>query len=327
MNPKTRLLWMESVVGLMGFALIAALFVLTVVLSSEDLFHRPTAMRAVFDDVMGLRVGDNVVSRGMTVGKIKAISFGPEGVLVTADLDQEIDFREDYKIVVEPSSLLGGRNLSVDAGKSPNRLPEDAKLVGHAPQDMIVSATEAIGELRAALNGGIIDDVKASLANIRKISEDLQQGKGTIGMLLKDEESAAQLKETIAKVAGIGEKIASGEGTLGRLIYEEDVYQDVQAIAKNLRGVSDTVAKGEGTIGKLLSADETVYIDLAEAIKSFRKVGDGLANGEGALGKMLADDALYNDLRAILAQGAATLDDMRETSPVTTFSSILFGVW
>lgn len=327
MSQKTRLLWMESIVGLMGFALMAALFVLTVILSSSDLFHRPQSMQAVFDDVMGLRVGDNVTSRGMTIGKIKDITFASDGVHVSADLDQAVDFREDYDIVVEPSSLLGGRNLAVDAGKSGKRLPAGTQLRGHAPQDMIVSATEAIAELRAALNGGIIDDIKASLANIRKITEDLQEGRGTIGMLLKDEEASENLRETFGKLADIGEKIASGEGTLGRLIYEEDVYADVKAIAANLKDVSETVAKGEGTIGKLLSPDETVYNDLAEAIKSFRTVGEGLARGDGALGKILTDDALYNDLRAILAQGSATLDDLRETSPITTFSSVLFGVW
>jgi phospholipid/cholesterol/gamma-HCH transport system substrate-binding protein len=327
MNPKTRLLWMESIVGLMGFALLAALFVLTVILSSEDLFHRPMSMRAVFDDVMGLRVGDNVVSRGMTIGKVKAIAFGEEGVVVTADLDQHIVFRDDYKIVVEPSSLLGGRNLSVDAGRNGAVLPADAKLEGHAPQDLIVSATEAIGELRAALNGGIIDDVKASLSNIRKITEDLQEGKGTIGMLLKDEESAGKLRGTLAKIADIGDKIASGEGTLGKLIYDGTVYDDVQAIAANLKGVSETLARGEGTLGKLLSENSTMYDDLAGAIKSFREVGEGLARGDGALGKLLTDDALYDDLRAILAEGSATLDDLRETSPITTFSSVLFGIW
>lgn len=327
MSQKTRLLWMESIVGLMGFALIAALFVLTVILSSSDLFHRPQAMQAVFDDVMGLRVGDNVTFRGMTIGKIKAIAIAPDGVHVSADLDQAVDFREDYDIVVEPSSLLGGRNLAVDAGKSDKRLPAGTPLRGHAPQDMIVSATEAIGELRAALNGGIIDDIKASLANIRKITEDLQEGRGTIGMLLKDEEASEKLRATFGKLADIGEKIASGEGTLGRLICEEDVYADVKAITANLKAVSETVAKGEGTIGKLLSGDETVYNELSEAIKSFRTVGEGLARGDGALGKILTDDALYNDLRAILAQGSATLDDLRETSPITTFSSVLFGVW
>ena len=45
------------------------------------------------------------------------------------------------------------------------------------------------------------------------------------------------------------------------------------------------------------------------------------------LGKLLADDELYLQFEALLREGRATVDDMRETSPVTTFTSIFFGAF
>ena len=51
------------------------------------------------------------------------------------------------------------------------------------------------------------------------------------------------------------------------------------------------------------------------------------AAGKGSLGKLLADDSLYNEVDSLLHEGRAAIDDIRETSPITTFSSIFFGIF
>jgi phospholipid/cholesterol/gamma-HCH transport system substrate-binding protein len=325
MSTKKQI-WMETVVGLMGFALIAALFVLTVILSSEALFSRPSPLQILFDDVMGLRVGDNVVARGVTIGKVKGIEFAPQGVLVTAMLDSPVSLNADYRIEVQPSSLLGGRNLVIQQGNSSEPLPPDAVLRGVAPPDLVVSATAAVEEIRAALNGGIVDDFKATLANFRSISDGLANGEGTLGRLLKDEAMADGLRSAIDGFRDIGDAIAKGEGTLGKLVKDDALYDDAAAIAANLRALSESLGKGEGTLGKLMS-DDTLYTDASAVAASLRTVSDSLAKGEGTLGKLLSDDTLYTDLQAILREGRAAIDDMRETSPITTFTSLFFGIF
>jgi hypothetical protein len=74
----------ESAVGLFSFAVIAALFLLTVVLSQDSLFRAERPVEILFDDAMGLRVGDVVSARGVTVGKVKQIALKPDGVHVSA---------------------------------------------------------------------------------------------------------------------------------------------------------------------------------------------------------------------------------------------------
>jgi hypothetical protein len=47
---------------------------------------------------------------------------------------------------------------------------------------------------------------------------------------------------------------------------------------------------------------------------------------EGTLGKLLsADDTLYKDVKGLVGDARQTLDGIRETTPVTTFSTILMG--
>jgi hypothetical protein len=39
------------------------------------------------------------------------------------------------------------------------------------------------------------------------------------------------------------------------------------------------------------------------------------------------DSPLGHDLEGLVKDARATIDDMRETSPITTFTSIFFGVF
>ncbi len=132
MNKKTVL--METSVGLFAVAVFAILFIFTVVLSRDALFRSSTTMRFAFQDVMGLRVGDNVVSRGVTVGKVDDIAFTEDAVLVTALLTTPVYLREDFRAEVVSSSLLGGRNLLLTEGTpSAPLLPPEATTAPHAP--------------------------------------------------------------------------------------------------------------------------------------------------------------------------------------------------
>jgi len=50
-------------------------------------------------------------------------------------------------------------------------------------------------------------------------------------------------------------------------------------------------------------------------------------DGEGTLGRLINDDALYEEIMKALAEVRAMIDDIRETSPVATMTSIFFGAF
>ena len=45
------------------------------------------------------------------------------------------------------------------------------------------------------------------------------------------------------------------------------------------------------------------------------------------LGRLVNDDGLYEQIEGIVEEARAALDDVRETSPVVTFTSIFFGAF
>ncbi|NLG33771.1 MAG: MCE family protein [Lentisphaerae bacterium] len=320
--------FIESMVGLFSFAVIAALFLLTVVLSRDSLFHRSQSVVVVFQDVMGLRVGDMVSARGVTVGKVKAIELQAKGVHVHVLLDKPIHLREDYHISVMPTSVLGGRFLNIDEGTLDREpIPMPALLAGSSSEDLIDAATQTVVEIRDALNGGILEDLSASMEQIRSLATRLGEGEGLIGRLLTDDALYGDIAQILGNVRQVSDELARGEGTLGKLLTDEAVYEDVQAVAANLRQATDSVARGEGLLGRLLSGDDAMGEDLAGTLTAFRTISETIARGEGTLGRLLTDEELYVEFEALVREGRAAVEDFRETSPITTFTSIFFGVF
>lgn len=322
-------IFVESLVGLFSFAVIAALFLLTVVLSQDSLFRKERPMEILFSDVMGLRVGDTVSARGVVVGKVKQIVLERDGVHVLALLKTPVHLREDYRIEVLPTSVLGGRYLNVHEGSYETEpmgsIPKLLK--GSASVDLIAAATQTVEDIRQALNDGIIDDFKVTMSQIRKIATKLGEGEGTLGKLINDDTVYDDVQKIAANLREVSDQLAKGEGTLGKLMNDATLYEDAQAVAANLKDISDRLNKGEGTLGRLLAKDDQVYDDLAATLASFRKMSASIEKGEGTLGKLVADEALYLEFQALLREGRAAVDDFRESTPVTTFTSIFFGAF
>ena len=322
-------MFVESAVGLFSFAVIGALFMLTVVLSQDSLFRTERPVEILFDNAMGLRVGDAVSARGVTVGKVKQIVLKEDGVHVMALLTMSVHLRSDYRIEVMPTSVLGGRYLNIHEGSNDAEPmdPPPPVLQGSASVDLIDAATRTVEDIRKALNDGILEDFKATMGQVRKVATRLGEGEGTLGKLIADDAVYGDVQQIAANLRQISDAVAKGEGTIGKLVADEKLYDDVQAVASNLRQATDSVAKGEGVLGRLLAADDPMANDLSATLASFRSISESIAKGEGTIGKLVNDDELYVEFQALVNEGRAAVDDIRETSPVTTFTSIFFGAF
>ena len=362
---ENRVVRQEVTVGFFVLAVFAGLFVFTVLLNGASLFRRGgnCEIDVRFERVGGLRRHDTVLVRGMPVGQVERLELEEGGVNVHLKLTRRITIRESYEIRPESSSLLGGMQLVILEGEG-EPLPLDTLFRGESPENVMDNINGAVTDIRKSLNeGGILTNLESTVADISELARRLREGEGTLGKLFATNDTVyADLQETMANIRAISDRLENGEGTLGKLLSSDStVYDDLQATLADIRSVVDRVEKGEGTVGKLLSSDSTVYDDLQATIANLQAISERLEKGEGTLGKLLSsDDSLYTDLHDTVANlklitgrlengegalgqlmrddGALTLelggflkdgrdllDDMRETSPVSTFSSIFFG--
>jgi phospholipid/cholesterol/gamma-HCH transport system substrate-binding protein len=328
-RSRMREVSMEVTVGAFMFMILLALGVFTIILSRQSLFTKKSYYDVGFRSIQGIREGDNVYLRGVIVGKIDDVVVEKHSVQLRLALDRQLELHENYKMEILPSSMLGGRYLSVEEGDEDRPLlAPGTKLVGLTPVDLIDEATRTVSSIREALEGGVLADVRQIVSNANVIVARVERGEGSLGKLLAEDAVYDDIKAVTANLRTISDRIENGEGSLGKLLSDDgQIYRDIEAVTANLRKSSQDLADGKGLLGKLLSEEDTVYDDLRASALAIREIAESLGRGEGTLGKLLRENEIYDETRMLLRELRSTIDDFRETAPVTTFTSIFLGAF
>lgn len=73
-------------------------------------------------------------------------------------------------------------------------------------------------------------EAEALLAEARSVMDDVRNGKGALATLIYDEEVAASLKSTAANFASFSANLNDGEGTIGKLLNDDELYEDIRSL-------------------------------------------------------------------------------------------------
>jgi phospholipid/cholesterol/gamma-HCH transport system substrate-binding protein len=205
-----------------------------------------------------------------------------------------------------------------------------------------VSEITSHGELR-----GIVTNIQSVASRLNSLVSRIERGEGTVGRLLSSDDTMYQdLKETVATaktaVASINDTFSStkeiaarlerGEGTVGKLLSSDDtVYRDMKTSLENVRTITDRLKNGNGLLMKLaddekLASDATSLVErLSAASSDLAAVAARLQRGEGTLGKLSADSELYDDVTALIKDIRQVVDNYRDTTPISSFGSLIGG--
>lgn len=345
----------EIVVGAFMFIILVILLTVTVVISQNKFFEKSYNLTATFPNIGGLKEGEPIFVRGVKVGFVEKIMIAEDsnGVDVSMRLTRQFRLHEDYEIFVEASSMLGGMRLVIDEGSPQLATLDEAQmqaLEGRPARDVLREAAEVVEMIRESLvEQGTLDNISGIASNLREITDKVKRGEGTVGRLINQEglyEEALVLVENLGEASGdlqavakdakeISARLAAGEGTLGKLLSKDEaMYANLTNTVEQLshastdaRSIMARLEKGEGTIGRLLSSDDSVYEDLQEAMAALKQVSVAMSEQNGTVGKLINDQTLYIKVESLIDEARATIDDFRETSPITTFSSVFFGAF
>lgn len=239
-----RELTIEIIVGVFILMIFLGLAYFTIILSRERIFIKKPTVEIVFGNVMGLRDGDNVVVRGMTVGKVRELSLKEGGVHVLAAMDSgaKLQFRTDYKISIVPISILGGRYLEINEGsETAPLLPEGALLRGQQPYDLIADAAALVNSVKKGfVEGKIVENLTDAAEQAKTITTRLSTGKGTMGKLLSEDDTLYNdVAASAASLKNITASIEKGEGIAGRLVKDDKLSREVEGVVKDARAAID----------------------------------------------------------------------------------------
>lgn len=278
----------EIIVGV--FVLIGLIFLVLGILvigNLNETFKRKIGIVALFDDVSGLQVGNNVWFSGVKVGSISNLQFYAETMVkVEMNIDvKSVPFiHKDALVKLGTDGLIGNKILIIYDGNPEVRSvqPGDTLRV-----EKTFSSEDMINTLQAN-NQNLL----AITGDLKVISSQIAKGEGTIGKLLNDEtvyshldaatvslqQAASQAQHLIGSLSTFSEGL-NKKGTLANdLTTDTVVFNSLKASALHLQQMADTAnifinnlkevsSNSQTSIGVLLH-DEEAGAHLKQTIKN-----------------------------------------------------------
>lgn len=355
MSSKRKDSFSEVIVGIFMLAVLSLLVYFTIVISGVDVIGGRSKLeaRAVFTDVGGLKEQDNVMYRGTKVGKVERIILGEKDLKVVMEIDKDVILREGYRIAVCNLSMLGGNYLLLEEGLGAKLDLVSTEFKGETPSDWMRDISSIAKNINAITEGSelksIVTNLAAASESIKIVSKRLERGEGTVGKLLSSDTTLWDGVETTAtNLAQITTDLREGRGTIGKLMTDDSVHKNLDKTLSSVAEISRRLESSEGFLGKLLAKDETLFNDVSAAVKAFREAGESLdtnalmasatnllANlnsvavkldkGEGSLGKLINDKTIHDEVEGLTRDVRQVLDNYRDTTPISTFGSLIMG--
>jgi len=305
-DPK-KVRWSQLKIGLLGltaFLIIAVLiFLLT---SSRGLFQRKATLRTYMDDASGIAAGTPVRLNGITIGSLDQVqlttSTDPKrAVEFLMEVEQKYlkDIPVDSVAGVSASNLLGDKFINITKGRDIGHIVKDG-------DEIKSQETQDIPQLMDQ-SAKLLDTFQVIVNRVDKLLAGVEQGKGNIGKLIKDEELYNRLNGIAAEGQGLLQDIRTGHGTISKLLYDDALYNEIRSPLQRTDALLADLQAGRGTAGKLLK-DPAVFDEMQATIKEIRTLVADLNAGKGTAGKLLKDDTLHKRLDELVAKLNGTVD-------------------
>ena len=306
MAQQSKKRWAQLKVGLLAICALSLLaFLIFLMTSSTGLFVTRTDVYTFLDDSAAIATGAPVRLNGITVGRVSVVALSGSSepnriVRVTLQVENRYlpAIPVDSQAAIAAENLLGTKYINIKKGKAQATIMAGAEIKSLDTREFDDVVQQGYSTL-ASLNG--------IFKKLDGILDQLQEGKGTIGKLLSDDELYRKVVGIVDETHRVVAALDSQEGTLGMLMHDNSLYTDLRGTLARVNDLADNIQKGDGTIGKLMK-DPALYDDTRATIGDLRQLLAGLQQGKGTAGKLLSSDDLHNQLQATMGRLDTLLD-------------------
>ena len=265
------------------------LFVLAIYFigNKQKMFGKTNHLEAVFTNVNGLQLGNNVRYSGINVGTVRNIIMEND---TTIRIDMIIDkaifpfIKKDAVATIGSDGLVGNMIINILPGKGTEQSVK--------PGETILSQNKIRTE--DILNTLSITNKNASelSTDLLEITKQINNGNGTIGILMKDSLMANDLKETMhyLKLTGKGtyESVTELKKTISSLDKKDNVIGILKdsAVANKLKNMVTNLDQSSAEINKVVTNFNATILNIK--------------NGKGAINYLANDPKLVHKIDSIM---------------------------
>lgn len=277
-------------IGLFVLAGLIATVILLFRLTDPSMFRGRYRITTTVDNVMGLRTGDPVQMRGVTIGSVNDFELGGQGdnVVIVLEVDGQWLIPEGSTTQLVQPGLMAPRTVEVLPGPGPGTMGSGDNMPGIAVKGLL-DDTETLGE-----KGQIALDAIADLLSEKNLdafsgsAQGLDNLVGELSDLVESERES--LREVIESFRLAADGLTEATGP--------ELREDLASL----------MARGDSAMGRINTTSESIEGVAA----SLETILARIQNGEGTLGKLWASDSLFTDLTAAVESARTLMDDIRE---------------
>lgn len=303
---------LETRLGMFVAIVLAATFLIIETLGGlGSLLGTGRHLRAQFDTVQDLKLGDAAKMAGVPIGHVDKIALAGNKVEVRLKLNKDVQVHTDSTATIKFTGLMGSYYVDLSFGTQNSPVMEEDQLISTVEQPDLSAlmakldqAASGVQNLTKSFSGDKIDNIlgpftqfmrdnnpkmTAILANIQAVSTQVTQGKGTVGKLVYDDalynsayaslsnlqQTADEVKTTVAQAHQTMDQINAGHGTIGMLVKDDTLYRETTATMSNVREITGKINKGQGSIGKIVN-DQEFYDNAKVTLQKLDKATESL---------------------------------------------------
>lgn len=249
------------------------IFVLAVYFIGEKqkMFGQTDQLNAVFNNVNGLQLGNNVRYSGINIGTVRGIEMVNDTTIrVKMVIEKNVfsHIRKDAIASIGSDGLVGNMIVNITPG------------IGISP---LVKSNDQINSVNRIRTDDVLNTLNTTNQNIAQITSDLlkitktiQQGKGTLGLLINDTLMGTDVKKSLEYIKKTGKGTTETVAKLNQLMTSLNQNNNVIGVLKD----SAVANKIKVLVDELVDSGKkvTLLIDNANATVTQIKEGEGAIN-------------------------------------------------
>ena len=250
--------------------------------NQNSLFTQSVRVKTYFNNVVGLRNGAPVWLSGYNIGNVESVSIASDTtgrVEVVMRIDKELHhfIRTDSEASIETAGLVGKKIVAITPGSGSQPIVKDGGII-KSKNPLKISA--------------ILEDSRDVIRNLSVISKEF---------------------------AEISERINAGEGTIGMLINDEELYKSTvdlsQEATQSMKGLNEWFTQIRQFTDTLNIGIKSITANIDTAVADIRLVIKDIRNGEGIVGKFISDKSTYESAMKVI-------DNLIETTEATKVGAL-----
>ncbi len=291
----------ELQVGLLTIVVVVLIIVGLSYLKGYSVLATTSYYHSVFDDIKGLKQGDQILIQGHQVGQVHKIYYDPKTKKVVVEfwVENSIDIPEDSYVEIFARDFLGTMALKLVLGNSSKFLESGDALKGKISPSMIEELKEQVLPLKDKLLV-LMDNLNKTVTGINGLVGD------SLAMNKMQKDLSATLsntKQMTARFAELSAKLQTSVKILNEMLQTNKPKFDT--LSGNLVDISEKTKE-------ILPATKKLLDSLQITTHQINLLLDTLNHGNGTASLFLKDPRVYNDLDNSLKSLDALLKELKE---------------